>query len=212
MLETMQRAGIILAMFAVLGVGMVALSNELTREKIADNQRTMLLSGLHKIISPEQHDNELFSDVIWVTDEALLGTDEPVAIYRARKRFEPVAAVMNTVAPDGYNGSIHLLVGVYTDGTLAGVRVLSHKETPGLGDGIEERKSDWILAFTGRSLTDPEDELWQVKRDGGYFDQMTGATITPRAIVHAVNKALHYFDMHNVDIFSRPSEPEGGTR
>ena len=100
------------------------------------------------------------------------------------------------IAPDGYAGAIKLLVGIRANGTLAGVRVISHKETPGLGDGIETKRSNWILGFNDTSLDKPDLHGWQVKRDGGQFDQLTGATITPRAIVKAVHQSLVYFK-HN---------------
>jgi electron transport complex protein RnfG len=113
-----------------------------------------------------------------------------------------VAAIFNSVAPDGYNGKIHLLVGVYIDGRLAGVRVVKHAETPGLGDAVEIRKSPWIDDFAGKSLTNPIQERWRVKRDGGDFDQFTGATITPRAVVAAVRNTLLYYQQNADMIFN----------
>ena len=133
----------------------------------------------------------------------LLGTDSNSVVYRARLGGEPVAAVFNSIAPDGYSGSIHLLVGVYVDGSLAGVRVVKHSETPGLGDGIEKRKSDWIDIFDGKSLANPGANGWRVKRDGGVFDQLTGATITPRAVVEAVHNTLLYYQRNADMIFQR---------
>jgi electron transport complex protein RnfG len=127
-------------------------------------------------------------------------------VYRARKYGWPVAVVLAPVAPDGYNGTIRLLVAIKMDGTLAGVRVIQHRETPGLGDAIEAERSDWILGFDGKSLNDPVQEKWKVKRDGGDFDQFTGATITPRAVVKAVNKALLYFRLHGHSLFERAPE------
>src|SRR5690606_4959952 len=120
----------------------------------------------------------------------MLGTTQPVTVYRAFRGGEPVAALFNSVAPDGYSGEIRLLVGVRVDGSLSGVRVLSHKETPGLGDPIEVRHSDWITRFSGLSLENPPFERWKVRRDGGDFDQFTGATITPRAVVKATRNTL----------------------
>jgi len=131
-----------------------------------------------------------------------LGTQEPVTVYRARKHGQPVALFATPVAPDGYSGPIQLLIGVRADGALAGVRVLSHKETPGLGDGIDEKRSPWILAFTGKSLSDPGPDGWKVKKDGGAFDQFTGATITPRAVVKATHKFLEYVQTHREQLFA----------
>jgi len=152
----------------------------------------------------------LAQDTIQVQAEAL-GSDEPLTVYRARKAGEPVAAILTVVAPNGYNGSIRLLVGIRRGGSLAGVRVLSHKETPGLGDAVEAQRSDWLEQFPGRALGDPPLEDWKVKRDGGAFDQLTGATVTPRAIVQAVRRALVYFDEHKQALFRRKApSAEGG--
>ena len=122
-------------------------------------------------------------------------------VYRARKDGAPVAAVFTSIAPNGYSGTIKLLVGVYYDGSLAGVRVINHKETPGLGDKINEKKTNWILKFKGLSLTNPVESQWAVKKDGGEFDQFTGATITPRAVVTAVKKSLQFFEQNRDELF-----------
>ena len=148
------------------------------------------------------YDNKLFEDTLQVRDEKLLGTDEAVTVYRARREGKPVALVMAPVAPDGYSGTIKLLVGIGYDGTLTGVRVSAHHETPGLGDAIDEERSDWIFGFDGKSLDNPPLERWRVKRDGGAFDQLTGATITPRAIVKAVKKTLLYYREHRAALFA----------
>lgn len=202
----MLRSALILAVFAMAGVGLVALSFEGTRERIAANERAALLRSLHAVIMPEEHDNDIFSDVVQVTAPDWLGTEDPVAVYRARKAGRPVAAVLTPVAPDGYNGNIRLLVGVYHDGTVAGVRVIGHHETPGLGDAVETRRSDWVHGFDGRSLQDPGSDGWKVKRDGGVFDQFTGATITPRAVVGAVYRALQYFATNRDELFAETPE------
>ena len=120
----------------------------------------------------------------------------------------PVAVVLALIAPDGYGGPIKLLVGINADGSLAGVRVVNHHETPGLGDAIDTRRSNWILGFTGRSLGDPSPAQWAVRKDGGVFDQFTGATITPRAVVKAVKRALVYFEAHRDTLFADGKTPE----
>lgn len=201
--------GILLFLFAVVGATMVAFTFDATEERIAANERALLLRSLNELIPHERHDNDLFADVIEVTDASLLGTDEPVPVYRARKNGRNVAAVLAPVAPDGYGGAIKLLVCVNLDGTLCGVRVVAHKETPGLGDAIEAERSDWILGFTGKSLTDPPEKQWRVERDGGVFDQFTGATITPRAVVKAVRKTLVYFRQYGAQLFRPAPVPEG---
>jgi len=123
---------------------------------------------------------------------------------------KPVAVLATPVAPDGYSGSIKLLVGVYADGTLAGVRVLAHKETPGLGDAIEATRSDWILTFEGKSLNNPPPKAWAVKKDGGAFDQFTGATITPRAVVKAARQFLIYFQQHKEQLLANSADVQTG--
>ena len=184
---------IILLLFALIGTALVVTTFDNTRERIAANERATLLRKLHQLITPEQHDNVLLEDTLTVTDRPLLGTSRPVTVYRARKGAQPVALVITPVAPDGYSGSIKLLVGINVDGTLSGVRVVAHRETPGLGDAIDETRSDWIHIFDNRSLGEPPLERWGVKKDGGDFDQLTGATITPRAVVKAVRQALLYY-------------------
>ncbi len=195
--------GIFLFLFAVVGAGMVAFTYDSTRDRIAENERQALLRSLHAIIPEHDYDNDLARDVL-VLPGTGFGIRQPVQVYRARHGGKPVAAIFATVAPDGYNGSIHLLVGIRADGRIAGVRAVSHQETPGLGDNIDIRKSPWVLEFNGKSLGHPPLERWKVKKDGGVFDQFTGATITPRAVVKAVRRALVYFKEHRQAIFSAP--------
>ena len=182
-----------LAIFAIAGTFLVSYTFDNTVDRIKENQRLALLKSIHVLIPSTAHDNDIFTDVIKVQNKALLGSTKPVNVYRARKNNEPVAVIINSIAPDGYSGNIELLVAIKYNGSLTGVRVSHHKETPGLGDAIEERRSDWITKFKNHSLTNPDKKGWAVKRDGGEFDQFTGATITPRAIVKAVYNTLHYY-------------------
>lgn len=193
--------GTILFLFATFGTLLVAYTFDATKEQIALNERETLLRKLHQLVPANSHDNILLEDTLSVQD-ALLGTDKPVTVYRARKAGQPVALVLSPIAPDGYSGIIKLLVGINTDGKLTGVRVVAHRETPGLGDGIEEERSNWIFGFDSRSLGDPVLNRWRVKRDGGDFDQLTGATITPRAIIKAVRQCLLYFQQHQAMLFA----------
>ncbi len=202
----MIRAAAVLGGFAILGAALVGLTYEGTKERIAANEREFLLRSLHEMISPSAHDNDLLSDTILVRSKALLGSDQPLKIYRARKNGKPVAAIITAHAPDGYSGTIKLLVAVDYSGQIGGVRVLSHKETPGLGDKIEIEKSNWINSFYGHSLNAPDDQGWRVKKDGGIFDQFTGATITPRAVVKAVHKALKFYAAHKDEMFAAPAK------
>ncbi len=207
LMRQMLISATLLGLFAVLGTGMVALTHEATADRIAANHRARLLKSLHLLVTPDMHDNDLINDMITVTDPEWLGTDKPVRVWRARRQGKPVAVIINAVAPDGYNGRIELLVAIRADGTLLGVRVVGHQETPGLGDAIDANKSDWIHTFDNRSLSNPDRKGWKVKRDGGVFDQFTGATITPRAVVKAVYKTLVYFDAHRDALFRRPPQP-----
>ncbi|TCK18772.1 electron transport complex protein RnfG [Thiogranum longum] len=203
-------SSLFLFLFAVVGSGLVAYTHENTVELIHDNERRALLKSLNELIPTDRYDNDIFHDILYVRHKDLLGTAKPVPVYRARKNGWPVAAVLAPVAPDGYNGNIRLLVAIKLDGTLAGVRVVQHRETPGLGDGIETSNSDWILGFNGKSLENPGKEGWKVKRDGGQFDQFTGATITPRAVVKAVRNALLYYQIHGHELFEEhPGDTTG---
>ncbi len=194
-------SGFLLWLFSVVGTTLVAVTQQTTVDRIKANEKKVLLRNLHALLPPERMDNDMALDTLTIPPAPLLGTDEDTLAYRARKNNEPVAVVLNAIAPGGYNGDIHLLIGIYVDGTVAGVRVVKHNETPGLGDGIEVKKSNWILGFNGKSLQSPPPEHWKVKRDGGDFDQMTGATITPRAIVKAVKNALSYYQQNRQRLF-----------
>lgn len=183
----------VLALFAIVGTFSVTHTFDNTIDRITENKRMALLKAIHVLIPPSAHDNDIFTDIITVQNKNLLGTEKPVNVYRARKNNKPVAVIINSIAPDGYSGKIELLIAINFDGVLSGVRVSHHKETPGLGDAIEENRSDWITKFKDHSLSNPDKKGWAVKRDGGEFDQFTGATITPRAIVKAVHKTLRYY-------------------
>lgn len=201
--EPLRLAGATLGGFALLGIGLVLCTEWFTADRIARAERAALLRGVETLVPAARYDNDPLGDVVYLADAAAeLGAGQPVAVYRARRGTEPVVAIFNTVAPDGYSGAIKLLVAVQGDGTLAGVRVVAHKETPGLGDALEAQRSDWILQFTGLSLRQPPLEQWKVKRDGGRFDQFTGATISPRAVVNAVRRTLVYFAEHRAAVFS----------
>lgn len=204
LVRNMTISAMLLGLFAVGGTGLVAYTFDKTKQRIAENERAMIVKSLHALIAPKEHDNDLYTDVIQVSNEALLGTDEAVNVYRARMQNTPVAAILNSVAPDGYTGNIHLLVAIRYDGSLAGVRVVKHRETPGLGDGIDIERSDWIRDFDGKSLQKPPEKDWRVKRDGGVFDQLTGATITPRAVVKAVKNTLRYYKINKGMLFNKP--------
>ena len=189
-----------MACFSLLGLGLVTFTDQLTKQAIAENERMALLRSLRDVLPDSLYDNDIVNDTLQVSDSSL-GSQKPVTVYRARKAHQPVAAVLTSIAPDAYNGNIILLVAILENGNIAGVRVVSHQETPGLGDSIEVDRSDWILAFNQQSLTSLSEQQWAVKRDGGSFDQFTGATITPRAVVNAVKNTLHYFRNNKLSLF-----------
>lgn len=201
LVRNMIISAIALALFAVVGTFFVTYTFDNTIDQINENKRRALLKIFHVLISTSEHDNDIFTDIISVNDKNLLGTKKPVKVYRARKQNKPVAVLINSIAPDGYNGNIELLVAIEYNGTLKGVRIIRHKETPGLGDAIEENRSDWVYTFNGRSLTNMDKRNWAVKRDGGEIDQFTGATITPRAIVKAVYNTLRYYKEHRDTLY-----------
>lgn len=195
-------SGLFLWLFAVTGTTLVALTEFASSDRIVDNERRVLLRNLYALLPGDEFDNDIAADTLRLPPTPLLGTEEASTAYRARLGGEPVAVIFNSIAPDGYSGRIHLLVGIYVDGSLAGVRVVRHAETPGLGDAIESRKSPWIHGFDGKSLGNPPLDGWAVRRDGGEFDQLTGATITPRAVVAAVRDSLLYY-RQNADMLFR---------
>ncbi|MEJ2452670.1 MAG: electron transport complex subunit RsxG [Candidatus Thiodiazotropha sp.] len=200
----------ILAIFAIAGTSLVAFTHQATKERIAANERETLLRNLYALVPKATIDNDIALDTLQVSDPEQLGA--PVTtVYRGRLQGQPVAAVLTTVVPNGYSGPIKLLVAVRYDGILGGVRVISHKETPGLGDKVDESRSDWIYSFTGKSLGNPPLEKWKVKRDGGVFDQFTGATITPRSIVTAVRKTLLYVKEHRDALYDKTAASDGVT-
>lgn len=198
------NAAILIALTALLA-GVLALVARQTHDKIERNAAAWILQRLDTLIPAAAHDNDLLADHIDVTSPEILGIADVVPIYRARLRGQPVAAVMRTVAPDGYRGPIELLIAVHYDGTLIGVQVIRHKETPGLGDAFEHRDRGWLERFRDRSLVNPLPQRWTVRKDGGEFDEFTGATITPRAIVKATRRALEYYAANRDHIFTAPT-------
>lgn len=197
---SIRRNAIGLAIFAVVTAGAIAVAQVMTADRIADNIKAAEARALNQILPANSYDNDLLNDTLKVDsrfNQQLLGPlSENALIYRAHRNGEVSAVILPAVAPDGYTTNIDLIVGVNRDGTLAGVRVVAHRETPGLGDKIDARKSNWIFDFENKSLNNPMSESWAVKKDGGDFDQFTGATITPRAVVRAVKRALMFFEMH----------------
>ena len=195
----------ILALFAICCTGVVGLVNELTKDRIQIQEQRQLLATLNSIIEPSKYNNDIALDCIAISAPEL-GSSEEQTAYIARMDDSPVAVALTAIAPNGYNGKIEILVAVNIDGSVSGVRVLKHQETPGLGDKIELRKSQWINSFSGKSMTSDTDSRWQVVKDGGMFDQFTGATITPRAVVKAVKQTAIYFNNNQQALLSLPNQ------
>ncbi len=210
--HSIRRSALGLALFAVITGGTIALTQQLTKERIGEQTARAEAAALFEIIPQSAHDNDLLNDRVTLPASDGLATDGPVTAWVARRDGQPVGLIFPVVAPDGYSGDIHLLVGVDLSGEVLGVRVTSHRETPGLGDRIELKKSNWVLSFEGRSLENPEPRHWNVKKNGGVFDQFTGATITPRAVVKAVQRTLVYFREHRQDILSATGANTDGVR
>jgi Na+-translocating ferredoxin:NAD+ oxidoreductase subunit G len=203
------RSAIALVVLAVL-IGLALSSiQSLTRDQVLRNQQSWLLQRLDALVPPAAHDNDLLKDSVSVTSTDLLGTPDPVILYRARNHGQPVAAIVHTIAPNGYRGPIDLLVAIAADGSLLGVQVLRHNETPGLGDAFEQDNGAWIGKFRGKTLEHPAQQRWTIRKDGGEFDAFTGATITPRAIVKSVRQALEYYRANRSQIFAMPAEQAG---
>ena len=199
-----------LLFFTLIGTALLALTYDLTHDPIARSEEASKLKLISQIAPAATYDNDIMKDTTLLAADKLLGTEEPTVVYRGRLKGQPSIAVIQAVAPDGYSGKINLVIAIRQDGQIGGVRVVSHKETPGLGDYIEIAKSNWITGFNDTSLENRNARDWKVKKDGGAFDYMAGATITPRAIVKAVHKALQYYAQHRDELFA-PAEPVKAT-
>lgn len=195
------KNGAILALFALVSTGLIAFTHLITKEKIALEIEAAMARRLNEIIAANEYDNDVYHDCAEVSHLEFLGSEDKLPVYRMRQQNQNYAVFMTSIAPDGYSGRIKMVIGIYKDGTIAGVRVTEHQETPGLGDKIEIEKSSWITQFDGLSLNNTPQDNWQVKKDGGQFDALTGATITPRAIVKSVYNTLQYFSLNNELLF-----------
>jgi Na+-translocating ferredoxin:NAD+ oxidoreductase subunit G len=199
------RAFLSLTAIAVVAAILVTGSHELSFDRIQENRQARLLETLHQVLDPASHDNDLTQSRQSVRDVELLGSEEPVDVFIATENGRAVAAIFSSVARRGYNGPIRLLVGITASGHVTGVRVTEHRETPGLGDIIEIEKSSWIRVFDGANFNSRPPEDWAVRQDGGQFDAVTGATVTPRAVINGVKNTLIYFQRHKDTLFSAHS-------
>jgi electron transport complex protein RnfG len=195
-----------LVVFAVAGSVLLSGTYRLTLPPIERSEREAKLRLIAQTLPSGAYDNDPISAARPLPADPLLGLKRPGQAYVARRNGEPVAVTLEAAAPDGYSGEIRLLVGILADGRISGVRVTAHRETPGLGDYIEIAKNPWIRGFDGKSLADPLPHDWKVRKDGGRFDYMAGATITPRALVKAVRKALEYYQAHREELLATPAK------
>ena len=185
--QSILKAGALLFVFTAISVFFVALTFDSTQLRIKHNEDQLLMQRLGALVNG--YNNNILDDKFSKLIE-LHGVQQTIDIYPAKNHGQVFAYLIEHTYPNGYNGNIRLLTGIDVQQRLLGVRVIAHKETPGLGDKIDTRKSDWIQQFSGLSLSNPKQTDWKVKRDGGVFDAFTGATVTPRAIVTATYELL----------------------
>ncbi len=192
--------------FAIVGTLLLSSVYYLTEAPIAENERQARLALFKQVIPQDSYDNDILTTTRKVQADPLLGTKKPTLAHIAMLKQQPVAVILEVIAPDGYAGDIKLLIAIKHDGTISGVRTLAHKETPGLGDYIDIAKDAWIKVFDGESLALTTDKQWKVSKDGGKFDYRVGATITPRAVVNKVHQTLQYFKKHREALFTTPTQ------
>ena len=201
-LASIGLSGSVLAVFAAITSVAIGWTYLATKDQIDMEVRRAEARQLLEIFPPETHDNDIVDDGFeLVADTPLLGIREARQGYRVRRDDRVIGVILPATARDGYSGDIRALVGIRDDGSVAGVRVVAHRETPGLGDKVDLRKSDWILGFDNRSLSQPDLSGWNVEKDGGVFDQFTGATVTPRAVILATRRALEYARLNAETLF-----------
>ena len=201
------RTALNLLFFAVIGTAILAATFNLTHVLIAQSEENAKLRLISQVVPASLYDNELIRDTLIIPANTQLSTEQDTIAYRGRLKGKPSVVVLEAIAPDGYSGKIRLIIAINHAGNISGVRVISHKETPGLGDYIDIAKNKWIGLFEGGSHQRYREEDWKVKKDGGQFDYMAGATITPRAVVKAVHKSLHYFEDNRAKLFAQVTTP-----
>lgn len=205
--ESISRNAILLGIFALTCTAIIAATFLSSQDAIKENIRLAEEQALLEIVPKSRHNNAMLDDAHNIDDDKLLGLRGEKHYYIARQNGQAIAVIFPATARDGYTGDIDLIIGINIDGTIAGARVLSHRETPGLGDAIDYKKSQWIDDFIGKSLVKPSMDLWKVKKDKGVFDQFTGATITPRAVTKTILQTLQYFNQHQHQILGKQTTP-----
>ncbi len=201
------RQATLLIIISLICLIALSLTKQWTKNQIEHNERAWFEAQLNVLIPATLHNNTLLNDRAFVADINDLSPTNQLSVYRARLDGAPTAAVIHAITPDGYNGPIELLVAVDYSGMVLGVRILNHHETPNMGDEFSQPQSRWLEKFEHRSLTDPDTRGWNIRKDGGDFEQFTSATITPRAIIHAIQRTLDYYQRHRDLIFQTPGSP-----
>lgn len=200
--DSIVKNGLTLAAIAAICTVLVASTFQLTKDRIVANEQAWLEKKLAPALSGITFEGSISESKLLIpAPHELPGRDDAV-VYRVYADGEPVAALFAVTAPDGYAGPIRILMGIDVNGAVTGLRILEHRETPGLGDRIDETKSDWVHQFSGRSLGDPALADWAIRRDGGEFDQLSGASVTPRAVLRAMQETLLYFEANRNEIFA----------
>ena len=200
------RTAAILFVFVIIFTALLSGAYLWTRPAIEASAQAEKMRLIDEVLPRTAYDNDLITDTLNLPPLAELGSSEESVLYRARRKGQPAALVFEAVAPDGYAGKIRLVIAVNADGSLAGVRVTQHRETPGLGDYIEVRKDKnkarpWITQFVGLSLDNVNEAGWHVRKDGGRIDHYAGATVTPRSVTKAIHKALQWAVKHHIELY-----------
>lgn len=204
------RTGAILALFSIAFTALMALTYEATKDRLAENAREEKRKLIDEVLPRGDYDNDLLADTVTLPPAPALGLEADTILYRARKGGQPAALILEAAAPDGYSGRIGLLLAVRADGTLAALRVISHKETPGLGDYIDPQKDKnkthpWVRQFDQQNFAALGEGRWRVRKDGGQFEYMAGATISPRAVTNASRRALQWVLPREANLFGLPT-------
>jgi electron transport complex protein RnfG len=202
MIKHATKTALTLIAFAFVGTAMLAYIYNITRAPIEASEKEARLALFKQILPEDTYDNDLLKQTINIAPNPLLGNLIASEANIATRNNQPAGVILEAIAHDGYSGDIKLLIAIRADGSISGVRVLTHKETPGLGDYIDIAHGDWIKLFNNESVEKTPATQWLVKKDGGQFDYMVGATITPRAVVKAVHKALQYFEENKATLFA----------
>ena len=197
------KTALTLIAFALVFTALLAYVFQITKTPIEKSEAVARLGLFRQIVPDNMHDNDILKDTLTIAPNVLLGNKLPTIANRARIAGKPEAVILEAIAHDGYSGDIKLLIAIKYNGEISGVRVLTHKETPGLGDYIDIARGNWIKLFDHKLLTKDNDTSWNVKKDGGDYDYMAGATITARAIVKAVHKTLQYFEANKQTLFAK---------